>query len=450
MLYPFVMNQAANADNASGQRVESPVDNPLQCCYCGKIFTRIYYRREHERIHTGEKPFSCSICGKKFNSNGSCKKHEKIHLRVEESVSMECSHCGKMFDDMQDFRQHMKTHDGAKPYSCNICGRSFGFEAVLKKHLMFHNGQKPFQCLVCSAAYSTANDLRMHVKTHTGDKPYKCRYCNLRFPNSRRRNMHERCHEKSNEHKCNRCGATFNGANALATHEANSSIHGVCQSVEIDQDAGYDDQMSESSTSTHSVPGSSGFDRSVMSEVDIGLLGKEYERPNSSESHDSGFPTTNYNGTNEAVYPTSLLHATENGIVVKQEQLDGERVEFSAGSVGSDPDTSSFSPKSHRMSVESDRMSNHDYSGQLTVVAKDSKQVQTEQGPYTDSLLSQLESLKQIHECKNCGILFRNYSMFLVHKTLHADPVRPFVCHLCGEESRDAVDFNAHLIWHMK
>lgn len=435
---------------ADDPRPESPIDNPLQCRYCGKVFTRIYYRREHERIHTGEKPFACSICGKKFNSNGSCKKHEKIHLRAEENTPMECNHCGKMFDDMIDFRQHIKTHDGAKPYGCHICGRSFGFEAVLKKHLMFHNGQKPFQCLVCSAAYSSANDLRMHVKSHTGDKPYKCRYCNHSFPNSRRRNMHERCHEKSDDNKCNKCGATFSNANALTTHEANSVIHGVCQNVDSDQDHGYDDHMSESSASTYSTTTSSGVD--PTSEVDIGLLSKGYERPNSSlsGSHDSGYHTSTFNGVSDNVYPTSLLHATENGIVVKQEQLQNERSTFSPSSQSSDPDHSSvsgMSQRSLRASMESDHVTSADYSGQFTVVSKDSKVVQTDQGLYADSLLSQLENLKQIHECKNCGIFFRNYSMFLVHKTLHADPARPFLCHLCGEEARD---FNAHLIWHMK
>lgn len=366
---------------------------------------------------------------------------------------MECNHCGKMFDSMVDFRKHIKTHDGAKPYNCHICGRSFGFEAVLKKHLMFHNGQKPFQCLVCSAAYTSANDLRMHAKTHTGDKPYKCRYCNLSFPNNRRRNTHERCHEKSNGNKCNKCGSTFNNANALATHEANSALHGVCQSVESDQDHGYDDQMSESPVSTYSSSAQSGIYPS--SEVDIGLLGKEYERPSSSfsGSHDSGYQTSTLNNTSEHVYPTSLIHATESGIVVKQEQLNDERSAFSPSSVGSDPDQSNASNMSHRSlraSVESNHVNESDFSEQFTLVSKDSKLVQTDQGSNADFMLSQLESTKQIHECKHCGIFFRNYSMFLVHKTLHIDPARPFLCHLCGEEARDNVDFNAHLIWHMK
>jgi hypothetical protein len=225
--------------------------------------------------------------------------------------------------------------------------------------------------------------------------------------------------------------------------------------MDTEEDHGYDDEMSESSRSTHSNTASSSLDRSISSELDIGMLGKEYERPSSalSESYDSGIPSASYNGANEGVYPTSLLHATENGIIVKQEQLDGERAAFSPASACSDPEVSSasnLSQKSHRASIESDNTSNQDYSGQLTVVPKDSKQVQTDSGPYTNSLLSQLESLKQIHECKSCGILFRNYSMFLVHKTLHVDPARPFVCHLCGEEARDNVDFNAHLIWHMK
>lgn len=53
----------------------------LTCDHCSKTFTRGFHKRNHMRVHFGEKPFACEECGKTFTRANDCKRHEKIHAK---------------------------------------------------------------------------------------------------------------------------------------------------------------------------------------------------------------------------------------------------------------------------------------------------------------------------------------------------------------------------------
>lgn len=451
--------------NESNTYIDVPQSqNPLQCRYCGKVFTRSFYRKEHERIHTGEKPFSCGFCGKRFNSQGSCRKHERTHMRSK-SRTHECEHCGKNFKDMTNLRAHLRSHTGEKPYACEICGRSFSFETVLKKHMMFHNGQKQFHCMVCSKAYFTAYDLRIHVRSHTGEKPYKCRFCTQTFATGRRRNLHEKCHERTGAHHCKQCGMIFRSVNSLALHQVKSQLAGGCSYINnTDQSAASEDISLEIEQSyLNQRPDETRVTYEQYNaeldneEVDIEFLGQTLNK-----REEIGAPggSANYQGSENNIYPTGLLTSTDRGI--KREPFSDHDIPneqyYNSVSIDRPFDNNTVEQTNHtslkRPSTQSDNLfdrplHNH-MSSELSVISTDEKAVQTTVLSDTDKMLSDLEMSGKVHECKHCRIYFREYSMFLVHKTLHINPVKPFVCHLCGNEAENRVDFNAHHIWHMK
>ncbi|KAK3087054.1 hypothetical protein FSP39_001061 [Pinctada imbricata] len=397
-------------------------ENPLQCRYCGKILTRIFYRKEHERIHTGEKPFACMHCGKRFNSQGTCRKHERTHGKNKRGF--ECEHCGRKFFDFRYYKSHLRSHEGDKPYSCHICDRSFGVESVLKKHLQFHNEQnsKQYQCTSCPKTFSTAFDLKEHLRTHIAYQQYKCRYCNLKFASEKKRSFHEKCHERSDVHECKYCGKAFGSANALATHEAKSEVAGGCDLNE-DQGNTLNGSYMNGSNST-----------------DIGYLGQNAEG-NSHLDSDQGIGS----GSENTIYPTGLIRSTDRGIVVKQEAME---------SMSSFPDpveengVGSVDGASNSQFEEENQQYILSPSNTFGMIPAVDKSSQTD--PQDNNDLQSLEAAGKIHECKICQIIFRNYTMFLVHKTLHANPQNPLACHLCSNVANDNVDFNAHLIWHMK
>ncbi len=51
----------------------------------------------------------------------------------------------------------------------------------------------------------------------------------------------------------------------------------------------------------------------------------------------------------------------------------------------------------------------------------------------------------QIQECLNCGLVFLDCTLYLLHKGLHSDS-DPWKCNLCGQACGDKYMFHTHII----
>ena len=92
------------------------------------IHLEIFYPRQHERIHTGEKPWKCEQCGESFQYRNRWKTHvrkctgaEPISSKLEEIKNMahkkhgqfKCTFCDQIFKKTNRLEKHAQTmHPG--------------------------------------------------------------------------------------------------------------------------------------------------------------------------------------------------------------------------------------------------------------------------------------------------------------------------------------------------
>ena len=80
---------------------------PCLIAGCRKTFSRLYYLRAHQRIHTLHRPFRCKICPASFARNHDLKRHVKLH----DKKAWKCGGCLKVFSRRDAIKRHK---DGSK------------------------------------------------------------------------------------------------------------------------------------------------------------------------------------------------------------------------------------------------------------------------------------------------------------------------------------------------
>ena len=201
-------------------------------------------------------PLECKYCGKIFSDRMALKIHEKIHTM--KNLSYNCNFCEKKFATSTQAKNHEKVHTGEKPYSCDFCPRTFAQKGNAKIHQMrcldlvspkpiienpkndvFESSEianntfsdfvfktkASLSCKYCGATYEKKRELKKHEKLHSAgknptiEKTFGCNYCDKMFANSAMVKNHERVHTGEKPYSCNYCQKSFSQRNNLKTHE---------------------------------------------------------------------------------------------------------------------------------------------------------------------------------------------------------------------------------------
>ncbi|CAL8121770.1 unnamed protein product [Orchesella dallaii] len=149
------------------------------CQYCGRGFATHSNRKEHERIHTGDKPYVCPICARAFVQISNLKKHIQTH---KDKNNLQCSTCGKQFVKESSLILHQRAHSQDRKFRCHICDRAYNYASLLKRHMRIHTGENPYSCEDCGMQFHELVSLHYHrKKVHTGERPHRCDTCGRAF-----------------------------------------------------------------------------------------------------------------------------------------------------------------------------------------------------------------------------------------------------------------------------
>ncbi|KAG9017614.1 Metallothionein expression activator, partial [Tulasnella sp. 427] len=74
------------------------------CLYptCGKTFSKLFYLRKHESVHSFDRPFKCPRCTAAFARKYDFKRHEKSH----DTMVYRCGGCHRRFTRRDALRRH--------------------------------------------------------------------------------------------------------------------------------------------------------------------------------------------------------------------------------------------------------------------------------------------------------------------------------------------------------
>ncbi|XP_075802385.1 uncharacterized protein LOC142834140 isoform X3 [Microtus pennsylvanicus] len=191
-------------------------EKPFRCKECGRAFSQSASLNTHQRIHTGEKPFACAECGKAFRHRSSLNQHHRTHTGEKPFV---CDKCQKAFSQNISLVQHLRTHSGEKPFSCSECGKTFRQIRHLSEHVRIHTGEKPYACTSCCKTFSHRAYLTHHQRIHTGERPYKCKECGKAFRQRIHLSNHKTVHTGVKAYECNRCGKAYRHDSSFKKHQ---------------------------------------------------------------------------------------------------------------------------------------------------------------------------------------------------------------------------------------
>lgn len=89
--------------------------------------------------------------------------HKTIHER-QDLQKFSCNHCGKGFSKLEYKKGHEKIHDENRvTYSCSFCKKRFSFKQGLKRHVKTDHEEAKIRCDLCSYETKRKDVLKSHV-----------------------------------------------------------------------------------------------------------------------------------------------------------------------------------------------------------------------------------------------------------------------------------------------
>ncbi|KAG6460263.1 hypothetical protein O3G_MSEX011870 [Manduca sexta] len=136
----------------------------FKCNICGaecNIPSRLYM---HMAKAHGVRAAKCPKCPERFATQYLRQKHL---IDVHDS-GHKCTYCGKLFTRNSFMRDHVRrTHLKEKNVECSICHMKFFNNILLRRHMVKHSGEKNFHCDVCGERFFWRKSLRAHMARHS-------------------------------------------------------------------------------------------------------------------------------------------------------------------------------------------------------------------------------------------------------------------------------------------
>lgn len=134
-----------------------------KCNDCEMEFDNISKLSNHRAKVHGEKSFKCPKC---FETFATQYKRQK-HLIDAHGSGHPCSYCGKLFTRNSFMKDHIRrSHLKEKNAECSVCKERFFDNILLRIHMVKHVGERNFHCDICGKRFLWKKNLRGHMSSH--------------------------------------------------------------------------------------------------------------------------------------------------------------------------------------------------------------------------------------------------------------------------------------------
>ncbi|KAM3957655.1 LOW QUALITY PROTEIN: uncharacterized protein ACR2FA_008364 [Aphomia sociella] len=134
-----------------------------ECNICGIQYKNQWCLARHRARKHNAKDYKCPKCPDKFPSQY----HKQKHLIKVHDIGHKCTYCGKMFTRNSFMKDHIRrTHLREKNVPCSVCNERFFDNYLLRMHMVKHEGERKFVCAVCGKAFLRKSNLHSHMDMH--------------------------------------------------------------------------------------------------------------------------------------------------------------------------------------------------------------------------------------------------------------------------------------------
>ncbi|KAL5969124.1 Protein hunchback [Taenia solium] len=353
-------------------------------------------RQEFQTHLRGHYDYQCPKCDYTSRTEGRLRRHiEGFHSAVPpENFSgksskppnklklQRCKQCDYVAETKTDYWLHQRTHIKAdRQLQCTQCPFVTEYRHHLEYHIRNHLGSKPYKCTKCNYECVNKSMLNSHMKSHTNVYQYRCADCNYATKYCHSLKMHLTKHKHTQAVVLNVDGSLPERTNALVIKPERVALP-INQPPHLPATPVLPLFLPPPLNLQPEIPSGKSQDNLALMTAFV-LSMQQQAFPQSPPPPSASFPPL----LNLPARPTaSPLSMTEDDVL----------------------DLSAPKPKA-RMQAEN---------------------VQT--------------SASKRYECGFCEIIFKNETLFELHKQFH-DPKDPFCCKRCNVRCQDSVDFFNHI-----
>ncbi|CAI5455436.1 unnamed protein product [Caenorhabditis angaria] len=395
--------------------------------------------------------------------------HMKSHLEAHErhqGQMYQCDVCKMQFSQKANMHRHRMRHSGVKPYECRFCKKRFFRKDQMQEHSMTHiKTGFGFDCPVahCTMQFSQHNSLRTHLEeTHviSSGNQASCKRCNLMFANSRRLLLHYQTRHDESE-QSNSSPAKRESTPKRKKLSANVSESSSLSFSEQLQNLVKSDFVGTTSENPIMNTDYDLLAQNFPSSQDLLMLCLQNISQGQFPSFGDNLPQalmgmSNFQLPLQQQITQAVPQTVPNPIKQESVQLWSEQTSSSVSVSAPSPSEQSHSPSAELSKMSTPKAGTPDNAPKdLSIPKKEEIEVDGEEGEeeeeedinvMTEKSPSPEKEEDENVECNHCGLMFFDNTMYLLHKSLHAEG-DPFRCALCGTQCGEKYMFTTHIIF---